>query len=180
MEKDDLLALVADVVSAYVGNNTVSASDLPGLINQTHTAFTSLGASEVVEAVAQEPAVPIKSSVKPDYIVCLEDGKKLKMLKRYIMSNFNMTPAEYRTKWGLKSDYPMVAPNYAATRKALALKSGLGRKPDAAAASPAKAAPKARGGKAAPKAAKASGGTSKAPRKSAKAALAASREILGD
>ena len=129
---DSLLALTADIVAAHVGNNNVSVGDVPTLIHNVHTALTALGTPVSEPVVEQQPAVPIRSSVKPDYIVCLEDGKKLKMLKRYLASNFNMTPAEYRAKWKLPADYPMVAPNYSSQRKDLAHKMGLGlKKPSA-------------------------------------------------
>jgi predicted transcriptional regulator len=129
IEKDDnLVSLTADIAAAYVSNNQIGTSDIAGLITAVHSALGGIGAPAVPQVQAVEPAVSIKASVKPDYIVCLEDGKKLKMLKRYIASRYNMTPAEYRAKWGLKADYPMVAPNYSETRKVLALDSGLGRK----------------------------------------------------
>lgn len=139
---DTLLALTADIVAAHVGNNNVSVGDVPALIQNVHGALTSLGAAVAEPQVEQQPSVSIRSSVKPDYIVCLEDGKKLKMLKRYLASNFNMTPAEYRAKWKLPADYPMVAPNYSSQRKDLAHKMGLGRKRAASApdAEPAAAA----------------------------------------
>ena len=143
---DSLLALTADIVSAHVGTNNVSVGDVPTLIQNVHSALTALGMPVAEPVVEQQPAVPIRSSVKADYIVCLEDGKKLKMLKRYLASNFNMTPAEYRAKWKLPADYPMVAPNYSSQRKDLAHKMGLGlKKPPAgtsAAAPSAPAAPK--------------------------------------
>jgi len=140
---DTLLALTADIVAAHVGNNNVSVGDVPALIQNVHGALAALGAPAQEPVVEQQPAVPVRSSVKPDYIVCLEDGKKLKMLKRYLASNFNMTPSEYRAKWKLPADYPMVAPNYSSQRKDLAHKMGLGRKkaPPAPAPAPA-AAPK--------------------------------------
>jgi len=125
---ETLLALTADIVAAHVGNNNVSVGDVPALIQNVHGALTSLGAPASEPVVEQQPSVSIRSSVKPDYIVCLEDGKKLKMLKRYLASNFNMTPTEYRAKWKLPADYPMVAPNYSNQRKDLAHKMGLGRK----------------------------------------------------
>jgi predicted transcriptional regulator len=124
----DLINLTADIVSAHLSNNKVATGDVPGLIASIHAALVQTSAPAAVDAPAQEPAVPIRSSVKHDYIVCLEDGKKLKMLKRYLRTNYDMTPEEYRTKWKLPRDYPMVAPDYAATRKALAEKIGLGRK----------------------------------------------------
>ena len=123
-----LVTLTADIAAAYVSNNQIATNDIAGLIAAVHSALGGIGRPAIAEAQAVEPAVSIKASVKPDYIVCLEDGKKLKMLKRYIATRYNMTPAEYRAKWGLKSDYPMVAPSYSETRKALALNSGLGRK----------------------------------------------------
>jgi predicted transcriptional regulator len=126
---DTLITLTADIVAAHVSNNSVSVGDVASLIANVHAALSGLGASATPEAPRQEPAVSIRSSVKPDYIVCLEDGKKLKMLKRHLMTHYQMTPDDYRAKWGLPSDYPMVAPSYAATRKELALKIGLGRKP---------------------------------------------------
>jgi predicted transcriptional regulator len=146
---DDLLSLTADIVSAHLANNTVASGDVPALIKATFDALQSLSEPQVAEAAKLEPAVSIRASVKPDYIVCLEDGKKLKMLKRYIASRYNMTPAEYRAKWGLPSDYPMVAPNYSATRKELALNMGLGRKPATTSVKPKAAPAKSRGRKAA-------------------------------
>ncbi len=124
----DLLALTADIVAAHVGNNTVSISDLPALITGTFTALARLGAPSAEPVATREPAVPVKNSVKADHIVCLEDGKKLKMLKRHLMTRYNMTPEAYRAKWSLPADYPMVAPDYAAERRSLALKIGLGTK----------------------------------------------------
>jgi predicted transcriptional regulator len=124
----ELISLTADIVSAHVSNNAVSPADLPGLIASIHASLSQLGQPVQVEETKLEPAVSIRASIKPDYIVCLEDGKKLKMLKRYLRTNYNMTPEEYRTKWGLPRDYPMVAPSYAETRKELAVKIGLGRK----------------------------------------------------
>jgi len=122
------IELAADIVSAYVSNNSVSATDLPGLINEVHSALTrvSTGAAEPA-AEALKPAIPVKKSVTSDYIVCLEDGKKFKSLKRHLRTQYNMSPEEYREKWGLPSDYPMVAPNYAAARSELAKKMGLGQ-----------------------------------------------------
>ena len=173
---DELLTLTADIVGAHVANNNIAAGDVPELIRTTYDALKGLSEPQAVEAPKQEPAVSIRASVKPDYIVCLEDGKKLKMLKRYIASRYNMTPAEYRAKWGLPADYPMVAPGYSATRKELALNMGLGRKP---AAAPAKAAAKPRGPKAATSPKSAVKATPK-PRKTLgiKAALDAGREFL--
>jgi len=123
---DDLLALTADIVSSHVANNTVAVSDLPHLIENVYNALAQLGSEPAEPEVKQEPAVSIRSSVKPDYIICLEDGKKLKMLKRHLMTHYNMTPEQYRAKWNLPADYPMVAPNYAQQRRMLAKKIGLG------------------------------------------------------
>ena len=123
-----LITLTADIVAAHVSNNSVSVSDLPVLISNVHTALAGLSSTEVV-ATVQEPAVPIRTSVKKDYIICLEDGKKLKMLKRHLMTHYGMTPDDYRAKWGLAADYPMVSPAYAETRRVLAKAIGLGRAP---------------------------------------------------
>jgi predicted transcriptional regulator len=124
---DTLISLTADIVAAHVSNNSVALNDLPALIQNVHVALTGLsGRGQEVEAKRPEPAVSIRSSVKPDYIVCLEDGKKLKMLKRHLMTHYSMTPDQYRQKWGLGADYPMVAPNYAEQRRTLAKSIGLG------------------------------------------------------
>lgn len=123
---DSLIALTADIVAAHVSNNSVAVSDLPLLINNVHNAMASLGTRPQPEVVKQEPAVSVRASIKPDHIVCLEDGKKLKMLKRHLMTHYKMTPDDYRAKWGLPNDYPMVAPNYAEQRRTLAKKIGLG------------------------------------------------------
>ncbi len=123
----ELLELTTKVVAAHVANNPIAAADLPRLIATVHETLAKLGPEE--PAPRPEPAVPIKQSVKPDYIVCLDDGKKLKMLKRHLRTAYNMTPAEYRKRWDLPGDYPMVAPNYAKKRSELAKKIGLGRKP---------------------------------------------------
>lgn len=129
MADETLLALTADIVSAHVSNNSVGVSEVPNLIASVFTALGALSAgSRESEAPKQEPAVSIGRSVKPDYIVCLEDGMKLKMLKRHLKNTYDMTPDEYRAKWGLPSTYPMVAPNYTALRKELAVKIGLGSK----------------------------------------------------
>ncbi len=125
---ETLIALTADIVSAHVSNNSVAVSDLPLLIQNVHNALSSLGDDLVEPEVKQEPAVSIRASIKPDYIVCLEDGKKLKMLKRHLMTHYQMTPDQYRAKWNLPADYPMVAPNYAEQRRFLAKKIGLGTK----------------------------------------------------
>ena len=128
LRSDDILKLAAEIVAAYVSNNPVPASELPAMIKAIHSTLGGLGGTSQGEMqTGQKPAVPVKRSVNPDYIICLEDGKKLKMLKRYLRSNYNMTPEEYRAKWGLPADYPMVAPNYAAQRSEFAKKIGLGR-----------------------------------------------------
>ena len=124
---NELLSLTADIVAAHVANNNVSTSEVPQLIAQVHAALTGLTEPKKAEEPELQPAVPVRSSVKHDYIVCLEDGKKLKMLKRYLRTNYNMTPEEYRTKWKLPRDYPMVAPAYAARRSDFAKQIGLGR-----------------------------------------------------
>ena len=124
-----LITLTSDIVAAHVSNNNVAVEDVSGLISNVYGALASLGQAVVVEEVMPEPAVSIRASIKPYYIVCLEDGKKLKMLKRHLMTHYNLTPDQYRTRWGLASDYPMVAPNYAEKRRELAKKIGLGRKP---------------------------------------------------
>ena len=123
----ELLEHTTRIVAAQVANNPIAVTDVPGLISTVHQALATLGPEEA--APRPEPAVSIKQSVKPEYIVCLDDGKKLKMLKRHLRTAYNMTPAEYRERWGLPRDYPMVAPNYAKQRSALAKKIGLGRKP---------------------------------------------------
>jgi predicted transcriptional regulator len=124
----DLITLTADIVSAHVSNNSVAISDLPLLIANTHGALVALGQPAPPAEVRPEPAVSILSSIKADYLVCLEDGKKLKMLKRHLMTHYNLTPDQYRKRWGLNADYPMTAPNYTEQRRALAKKIGLGRK----------------------------------------------------
>lgn len=128
MVDDNLLTLTADIVAAHVSNNSVAVSELPNLIGSVYGALDNvLNPAPVAQGTAA-PAVSVRASIKPDYLVCLEDGKKLTMLKRYLSTNFNMTPDEYRAKWGLPKDYPMVAPNYAERRRALAHAIGLGRK----------------------------------------------------
>ncbi len=126
---EGLVELTADVVSAYVSNNVVAPSDLPVLINDTFDALSKT-AAKASQPLTEElnPAVPIKKSVTPDYIVCLEDGKKFKSLKRHLRTHYDLTPEDYRDKWSLPHDYPMVAPNYAAARSALAKKMGLGQR----------------------------------------------------
>jgi predicted transcriptional regulator len=125
---DNLLSLTADIVAAHVSNNSVAIAELPHLIGSVFGALNKVRNPEPVALERATPAVSVRGSIKPDYLVCLEDGKKLTMLKRYLSTNFDMTPDEYRAKWGLPKDYPMVAPNYAERRRALALAIGLGRK----------------------------------------------------
>ena len=125
---DTLLTLTADIVAAHVSNNSVAVNDLPNLIQNVHSALSGISSNRSSQEAKPEPKVPVRSSVKPDFIVCLEDGKKQKMLKRHLMTNHNMTPDEYRQKWGLSPDYPMVAPNYAEQRRTLAKSIGLGTK----------------------------------------------------
>ena len=141
----EITTLTAEIVVAYVGHHTVAATDLPDLIATVGKELAGLGqASAEPEEEKPTPAVPIKRSVTPDHIICLEDGKKLKMLKRHLKTRYDMTPEEYRQRWGLKDDYPMVAPSYAAQRSDLAKKIGLGRKAEPAkpAKAPRKRAPK--------------------------------------
>ena len=126
--EDTLLALTADIVAAHVSNNSVAVNDLPNLIQNVHGALSGISGAPAAPEAKPEPKVPIRSSIKPDYIVCLEDGKRLKMLKRHLMTHYNMTPDDYRRKWGLNADYPMVAPNYAEQRRKLAKSIGLGTK----------------------------------------------------
>jgi predicted transcriptional regulator len=126
IEHNDLLALTADIVSSHVANNSVAVNDLPQLIQNVFTTLSGLSTPTATPEPKQEPAVSIRQSIKPDYIVCLEDGKKLKMLKRHLMTSYGMTPDDYRAKWGLPADYPMVAPNYAESRRQLAKSIGLG------------------------------------------------------
>ena len=126
--EDTLLTLTADIVAAHVSNNSVAVNDLPNLIQNVHQALTGISPSRSAPEEKPEPKVSIRSSVKPDQITCLECGKKQKMLKRHLMTNHGMTPAEYRQKWGLPADYPMVAPNYAEQRRTLAKSIGLGTK----------------------------------------------------
>jgi predicted transcriptional regulator len=128
IDHSELLALTSDIVAAHASNNAVPSTELSGLIEAVFGTLSSL--SEPAEPVIElKPAVSIKKSVTADYLICLEDGKKLKMLKRHLKTAYDMTPADYRTKWGLAHDYPMVAPNYALKRQELAKKIGLGRKP---------------------------------------------------
>ncbi|MFO1144389.1 MAG: MucR family transcriptional regulator [Amaricoccus sp.] len=129
ISRSELLALTGEIVSAHVANNAVARDEVAPLIQSVFDKLSALATDEAPTSVELTPAVPIRRSVTDDYIVCLEDGKKLKMLKRHLMTAYNMTPEEYRAKWGLKPDYPMVAPNYAQKRQELAKKIGLGRKP---------------------------------------------------
>ena len=122
------ITLTSDIVAAHVSNNSVAVADLPSLIKNVYSALSTLATPAPVPEEKPEPAVSIRSSIKPDYIVCLEDGKKLKMLKRHLMTHYSMTPEDYRAKWNLPADYPMVAPNYAEQRRSLAKKIGLGTK----------------------------------------------------
>jgi predicted transcriptional regulator len=126
-DSETLVTLTADIVAAHVSSNSVAISDIPLLIRSVHDALAGLGAAEVPE-VKQEPAVSIRSSVKPDHIVCLEDGKKMTMLRRHLATDHDMTPDEYRAKWNLPSDYPMSAPNYTEKRREIAKQIGLGTK----------------------------------------------------
>ena len=129
---NELLSLTADIVAAHVAHNRVTVGELPELIARVHGALSSLGnEASAPAAPEQKPAVSIRSSIKPDHIVCLEDGKKLKMLKRHLATHYNLTPEQYRARWNLPADYPMVAPNYAEKRRELAKQIGLGRKPGA-------------------------------------------------
>lgn len=132
MENNDnnemLITLTADIVAAHVSNNSVAVADVPTLIGNVHNALSGLGGTKPPMPVG-EPAVPIRNSIKKDYIICLEDGKKLKMLKRHLMTHYGMTPDDYRTKWSLPADYPMVAPSYSVTRRDLAKAIGLGKAP---------------------------------------------------
>jgi MucR family transcriptional regulator, transcriptional regulator of exopolysaccharide biosynthesis len=128
MANSNFIELTAEIVSAYVSNNSVPASDISNLINQVHAALTRVSSGQgEAPAESLKPAVSVKKSITPEYIVCLEDGKKFKSLKRHLRTQYNMTPEQYRDKWGLAPDYPMVAPNYAQARSQLAKKMGLGQ-----------------------------------------------------
>lgn len=128
-DRAEVVDLAADIVAAYVGNNAVPASDLPNLIKQVHDALASaVSGPSVAEVAKSAPAVPIRKSITPDHIVCLEDGKKFKSLKRHLRTHYDLTPEQYREKWGLAADYPMVAPNYAKARSELAKQMGLGQR----------------------------------------------------
>ena len=127
-DKSEIIEMTADIVSAYVGNNTVPATELPALIQNIHRALTSVsGEAEPAPEAPREPAVPVRKSISPDFLVCLEDGRKFKSLKRHLRTKYNMSPEEYRGKWGLPKDYLMVAPNYAKARSDLAKQMGLGQ-----------------------------------------------------
>jgi predicted transcriptional regulator len=129
LEKNELVELTAEIVSAYVSNNTVVAAELPGVIHNVFDALSRASAASGQPTREElKPAVPIKRSVSPDYIICLEDGKKFKSLKRHLRTHYDLSPEEYREKWGLPHDYPMVAPNYAAARSDLAKRMGLGQR----------------------------------------------------
>ena len=126
---NDLIELSTEIVSSYVSHNALSVTDLPKLISEVYSALRSLRTSGAPEPVEElKPAVPVKKSVAADYIICLEDGKKFKSLKRHLRTHYDLSPEEYREKWGLPADYPMVAPNYSVTRSRLAKDNGLGRK----------------------------------------------------
>ena len=127
-EPGDILGLTADIVAAHLSHNELTAEQLPTLIQSVYRALSTVDVPEVEQVATHSPAVPVKKSVFPDFIICLEDGKKLKMLKRHLQTSYGMTPEDYRTKWRLPRDYPMVAPNYASTRSTLAKQIGLGRK----------------------------------------------------
>ena len=131
-QNSNLLTLTANVAAAHFGNNQVAAEEIPGVIQRIYRALAGLGGEIAAIGDKPQPAVPVKKSVTPDHIVCLEDGKKLKMLKRHLQTSYGLSPDAYRNKWGLSRDYPMTAPNYAATRSTLAKSIGLGRKPAAA------------------------------------------------
>jgi predicted transcriptional regulator len=127
-DNTDVLAMTAGIVSSYVANNIVAASELPGLIKAVHATIVDLSTGEPVQDDTPEPAVSIAKSITPEYLICLEDGRKLKMLKRYLRSRYDMTPEEYRSRWNLPAEYPMVAPNYAKLRSQHAKDIGLGKK----------------------------------------------------
>jgi predicted transcriptional regulator len=128
LKGNDLLKLASDIVAAYVSNNPVPVGELPAMIKSVHATLGGLSSGAPGEmTTSQKPAVPVKKSVTPEYLVCLEDGKRLKMLKRYLRSRYGLSPDQYRAKWGLPADYPMVASNYAAQRSEFAKKIGLGR-----------------------------------------------------
>lgn len=127
-EREEILRMTADITAAYASNNEIGNSELVEVIKSVYTSLTNLDVEQEPEQPQQKPAVPIKKSIQDDYLICLEDGKQLKMLKRYLRSNYDMTPDEYRAKWNLPADYPMVAPAYAKRRSQFAKEFGLGRK----------------------------------------------------
>ncbi|MBN8806853.1 MAG: MucR family transcriptional regulator [Sphingomonas sp.] len=127
--QETLVTLTADIAAEYLGNNNVAVSDIELVIQNIYRGLFALGMATPEAAARPEPAVSVRASIKPDYLVCLEDGKKLKMLKRHLMTHYQMTPEQYRQKWNLPADYPMVAPNYAEQRRSLAKQIGLGTKP---------------------------------------------------
>jgi predicted transcriptional regulator len=129
LTSEDLITLTSDIVAAHLSNNSVAIGEVPTLIQTVYGALAGLGEDGPVVEARPEPAVTVRASVKRDHLVCLEDGKKMKMLKRHLMTEHGMTPADYRQRWGLNADYPMVAPEYAETRRDLAVKIGLGRQP---------------------------------------------------
>jgi predicted transcriptional regulator len=127
-DKAEIIELTAEIVASYVENNALATGDVPALIQSVHRALTSIASGvETVEAAPKEPAVPLRRSITPDYLVCLEDGRKFKSLKRHLRTKYNLSPEDYRAKWGLAKDYPMVAPNYAKARSDLAKQMGLGQ-----------------------------------------------------
>ncbi|MAW80555.1 MAG: MucR family transcriptional regulator [Parvularcula sp.] len=138
VEKNDAIQLAGEIVAAYVGNNSVKAEELPALLNNVYAAVTGLAEEGAAYIANRDPAVPVAKSVTPDYIICLEDGKKLKMLKRYLRTHYDLSPEEYRRKWGLPADYPMTAPNYAKSRSRLAKEIGLGTAATSSGRKPAK------------------------------------------
>lgn len=141
MSPAETLHLATDIVSAFVSNNALGPDKVPALLQEVHDAIRALAAGGTAHAGKQEPAVPVSKSVTPDHIICLEDGKKLKMLKRYLRTQYDLSPEDYRRKWGLPADYPMVAPNYAKRRSDFAKQIGLGKAGGAARAAKKKAAP---------------------------------------
>jgi predicted transcriptional regulator len=127
-DQSELIEMTTDIVSAYIGNNAIAAADLPSLIQSVHRALAEISSGEVAtSSEPQEPAVSVKKSITPDFLICLEDGRKFKSLKRHLRTKYDMSPDEYRAKWGLPRDYPMVAPNYAKARSELAKQMGLGQ-----------------------------------------------------
>ena len=126
-QNSDLIEVTAGLVAAYVGGNTIAAADVPALIRSVHQALATVGTSDEAGETSREPAVSIRRSITPDYLICLEDGRKFKSLKRHLRTKYDMSPDQYRSKWGLAKDYPMVAPNYAMARSNLAKQMGLGQ-----------------------------------------------------